>query len=70
MPDESCRNCGGELEEYLKCNICKKITRYMCRKCNTKTLLQYHFLCNIEKDDPLVESIQNNFPVIRIVIAS
>jgi hypothetical protein len=70
MPDESCRNCGGELEEYLKCKICKKITRYMCRKCARKTLLQYHFLCNVGKEDPLVESIRNNFAVIRIAIAS
>lgn len=70
MPDESCRSCGGELEEYLKCKICKKITRYMCLECNRKTLLQYHFLCNIEKEDPLTESVLNNFPVIRIAITS
>lgn len=70
MPDESCRSCGGELEEFLKCNICKKINRYMCRKCNKMTLIQYHFLCNIEKKDPLIESIQNNFQVIRIAITS
>lgn len=66
MPDESCRTCGGELEECLKCNTCRKINQYICCKCNRKTALQYHYLCNIRKPDPLVESMQNNFPVITL----
>ena len=68
MPDESCRTCGQELEEYLKCKVCKKITQYTCCKCNRKTSLQYHFLCNMEKDNPLVETIRNNVPVIKLEI--
>jgi len=64
MPDESCRNCGGELKENLKCKECKKATRFECLNCAKKTALQYHFLCNLEKEDPLVESVRNNFLVI------
>ena len=70
MPDESCRTCGGELEEYLKCNECRKINQYMCCKCTRKTLLQYHFLCNVGKQDPLLESIRNNLPIIKLALTS
>lgn len=70
MPDESCRNCGGELEEYLKCKVCKKTTRYACRTCNRKTSFKYHFLCNIEQEDPLIASVRNNLPVIKIALTA
>ena len=64
MPDESCRNCGGELKENLKCMQCKKATRFECLICAKKTPLQYHFVCNLENEDPLVASVKNNFLVI------
>lgn len=61
MPDESCRKCGNELREYLKCKECKKATRFVCCACGNKTNLQYHFKCNLGKENPLKESLINNF---------
>jgi hypothetical protein len=68
MPDESCRNCGGNLKENMKCKECNKATRFECQNCFKKTHMQFHFICNIEKENPLEESIINNFSVISPVL--
>lgn len=60
MPDESCRRCGHELVEYLKCKECNKTTRFVCWFCGNKTNIQYHFNCNTQKENPLKESLVNN----------
>jgi len=45
MPDESCRNCGGELANHTVCSGCRKSTQKKCKLCNHVTLLQHHPHC-------------------------
>ena len=45
MPDESCRICGGVLEDFAKCTQCNKVNRMICKKCGTKTNEQFHAIC-------------------------
>jgi len=68
MPDESCRKCGEELVEYIKCKECRKPTRFVCIKCGSKSSFQYHFTCNIAKENPLEELLINNFYVLMPTI--
>jgi len=64
MPDESCRKCGNELKEFLKCRECNRPTQFECYRCGRKTNHQYHYNCNIGKEDPMKEILINNFCVI------
>lgn len=48
MPDESCRTCGGELIKWSTCSDCKKITQRLCRKCNLKTVKDFHSHISLE----------------------
>lgn len=59
MPDESCRKCGGNLLEFLKCGECNRPTRFVCGRCRKKTNYQYHYKCNIGKQNPMREMIHN-----------
>ena len=45
MPDESCRTCGGELNNHRQCSDCRKTTQKICKVCNRTTLLQSHKHC-------------------------
>ncbi len=45
MPDESCRRCGGNLEEYAQCFQCKVPIQNICKICKTKTEEQFHAKC-------------------------
>lgn len=45
MPDESCRNCGAELEIETTCSECNQAIQQICPKCNYKTLERIHFDC-------------------------
>lgn len=45
MPDESCRICGGILENCSSCSECRKATQRICRSCNSKTKEQFHGDC-------------------------
>ena len=47
MPDESCRNCGGQLVRHVMCEECREIIQYSCSKCNRKSDLRFHFDCVI-----------------------
>lgn len=48
MPDNSCRTCGGELIKWSTCSDCKKITQRLCRKCNLKTVEDFHSHISLE----------------------
>jgi hypothetical protein len=48
MPDDSCRTCGGELMKWSTCSDCKKITQRLCRKCNLKTVEDFHSHISLE----------------------
>ena len=45
MPDENCRNCGGNLTRYAQCSECKGIIQKICIKCSKRTLEQFHLEC-------------------------
>ena len=45
MPDESCRNCGAELETESKCSECNQAIQQICPECNYATLERIHFDC-------------------------
>lgn len=60
MPDESCRNCGVMLQEYLKCTKCKKPSQFLCRNCGRVTEHQFHINCNIKNKNQILETLQNN----------
>jgi hypothetical protein len=45
MPDESCRQCGGELESCLKCFHCTETIQFTCKKCENPTDVQFHSMC-------------------------
>ncbi|QLH03119.1 hypothetical protein C5F47_05925 [Nitrosopumilus cobalaminigenes] len=45
MPDESCRNCGGNLSENTKCSQCFKPTSMICNHCEKCTQVQFHSFC-------------------------
>lgn len=42
MPDESCRNCGNKLSDFLKCSECNVLYQEICLKCRVKSLPRYH----------------------------
>jgi len=42
MPDESCRNCGNRLYDFLKCQQCGILYQEICFKCGKKLLPRYH----------------------------
>lgn len=48
MPDDSCRTCGGELIKWSTCSDCRKITQRLCRKCNLKTVEDFHSHISLE----------------------
>ncbi|HEX9846399.1 MAG TPA: hypothetical protein VGA92_08070 [Candidatus Nitrosotenuis sp.] len=45
MPDESCRNCGGELKKCTVCAECRDAVSMICVQCGTRTAEQVHALC-------------------------
>ena len=45
MPDESCRNCGGNLINCSLCAQCKEVIGMICITCGTRTLEQFHDSC-------------------------
>ncbi len=53
MPDESCRNCGGNLINCSLCAECRGVIGMICATCGTRTLEQFHDSCLY-----LVEQIQ------------
>ena len=48
MPDNSCRTCGGELIKWSTCSDCRKITQRQCKKCNLKTVEDFHSHISLE----------------------
>jgi predicted amidophosphoribosyltransferase len=57
MPDENCRNCGGNLTRYALCSECKGIMQKICIKCGEKTLEQFHLRCFYYIESTIKESI-------------
>ena len=45
MKDESCRQCGHELEINKKCNVCSKPNQFYCYGCGHISDEQIHFQC-------------------------
>jgi len=45
MPDESCRKCGGKLDEYAKCNHCSQAVLQVCLNCGKLTEKRFHLAC-------------------------
>lgn len=45
MPDESCRNCGTELEVETSCSECNQAIQQICPECGYATLERIHFNC-------------------------
>ena len=64
MPDESCRTCGGGLDNYRSCPDCRKITQKKCRVCSHTTIVQTHPYCMnnsmLNQKQQLVQVIQKN----------
>ena len=54
LPDESCRNCGGNLIEAKKCSHCFKNVLMICKYCSTMTPEQFHSLCMSKPTDHTV----------------
>ena len=54
LPDESCRNCGGNLIEAKKCSHCFKTVVMICKHCSTMTTEQFHSLCMSKPTDHTV----------------
>lgn len=69
MPDESCRNCGGELSNHTLCSCCRKSTQKKCRMCNHITLLQPHQYCikqsSLQQKPLLVQVVSKKTPLSR-----
>lgn len=55
MPDDSCRTCGGELIKWSTCSDCRKITQRLCKKCNLKTVKDFHSHISLESYSVLEE---------------
>ncbi|RDJ31377.1 MAG: hypothetical protein DWQ18_02735 [Crenarchaeota archaeon] len=55
MPDESCRLCGGVLNDCTQCAQCKEVISMICRNCGTRTPEQFHNSCMYH-----IESIQTD----------
>ena len=49
MHVEKCRQCGQNLKEIKKCQICKKPTQFHCNNCNSKTNEEVHLNCKPSK---------------------
>jgi len=45
MPDESCRKCGGKLDEYAKCRHCSQAVLQICLNCGKMTEKRFHSAC-------------------------
>ena len=45
MPDESCRNCGTELQVESTCSECNQAIQQVCPACGYATLERIHFDC-------------------------
>lgn len=45
MPDESCRNCGGELKKCTICVECRGTVSLICNVCGKRTTEQIHSIC-------------------------
>lgn len=45
MRIDSCRKCGGVLEENKRCHICNKVNEFFCHRCSNATDKQIHFDC-------------------------
>ncbi|MFY9300530.1 MAG: hypothetical protein WAO91_05015 [Candidatus Nitrosotenuis sp.] len=45
MPDESCRNCGGQITKCTICAECRKAVSMVCVQCGKRTQEQIHALC-------------------------
>ena len=48
MRTDSCRKCGSELKIETKCNVCKKVNRFLCDSCGFQTEKQIHANCLLE----------------------
>ncbi|MGQ0772687.1 MAG: hypothetical protein ACT4NT_07955 [Nitrososphaerota archaeon] len=63
MPDESCRNCGGQLAKCTICAECRSAVSMVCVQCGVRTAEQVHALCfmpemqKIEESSPLPSGI-------------
>ncbi len=47
MPDESCRNCGTDLQVESKCSQCNEPIQQICPECKYATLERIHFDCTL-----------------------
>ena len=47
MPDESCRNCGTELQAESTCSECRQPIQQICPECGYATLERIHFDCTL-----------------------
>ena len=45
MPDESCRNCGGELKKCTICVECRDTVSLICNVCGKRTTERIHTVC-------------------------
>ncbi|MGY5147567.1 MAG: hypothetical protein ACW9W4_06185 [Candidatus Nitrosopumilus sp. bin_7KS] len=45
MKQDSCRQCGNELQVNKKCDICNKENQFYCNECGYETIEQIHFAC-------------------------
>jgi hypothetical protein len=63
MPDDSCRNCGGQLTKCTICAECRNAVSMVCVECGRRTIEQVHALCfmpdipKIEEPSPLPSGI-------------
>ncbi|MBI5697363.1 MAG: hypothetical protein HZC29_02455 [Thaumarchaeota archaeon] len=71
MPDESCRNCGGQLKKCTTCAECRGAVSMICVQCGTRTQEQVHALCFMAEiprmDEPTV--LQNGIFQKQILVA-
>ena len=72
MPDESCRNCGGNLINCSLCAECKGVIGMICVSCGTRTMEQFHDSClySVEQIQTTQTLIENTDFVQQMVAIS
>ncbi len=50
MRTESCRSCGGDLQELQSCSSCKKGIQHTCNKCRKNGEIQVHLKCILKEN--------------------
>ncbi|MEO9309053.1 MAG: hypothetical protein ABI337_02020 [Nitrososphaera sp.] len=65
MPDESCRNCGGQLTKCTICAECRNAVSMVCVRCGRRTKEQVHALCFMPEIQKMEEPTPHPIGIFR-----